>query len=71
MIYAYIMGIPRLVRPPPVKIAAYPDLPTTPPVCALQWLSPPVYPYATKQFYEMFEKDDSQYDGVYAMLVSC
>lgn len=35
-----------------------------------QWLSPPVYPHATKQFYEMFENDDSQYDGVYAMLAS-
>ncbi len=28
-----------------------------------------MYPHATKQFYEMFENDDSQYDGVYAMLV--
>lgn len=29
-----------------------------------------MYPHATKQFYEMFENDDSQYDGVYAMLAS-
>lgn len=36
----------------------------------LQWVSPPVYPHATKQFCELFEEDDSQYDGVYAMLVS-
>lgn len=36
-----------------------------------QWLSPPVYPHATKQFYELFQKDESQYDGVYAMLVRC
>eukprot|EP00903_Cladosiphon_okamuranus_P009107 g8702.t2 len=36
----------------------------------VEWLSPPVYPHATKQFYEMFENDDSQYDGVYAMLVA-
>lgn len=41
-----------------------------PTVVVQQWLSPPVYPHATKQFYEMFENDDSQYDGVYAMLVS-
>lgn len=36
----------------------------------VEWVSPPVYPYATKQFYELFEEDDSQYDGVYAMLVA-
>lgn len=34
-----------------------------------QWLSPPVYPHATKQFYELFEKDETQYDGAYALLV--
>ncbi|CAM9672084.1 unnamed protein product, partial [Discosporangium mesarthrocarpum] len=36
----------------------------------VEWVLPSIYPYATKQFYEVFEKDDDQYDGVYAMLVA-
>lgn len=35
-----------------------------------EWTSAPIYPYATKQFYELFEKDPLQYDGVYAMMVA-
>ncbi|CAM9103228.1 unnamed protein product, partial [Choristocarpus tenellus] len=36
----------------------------------VEWLLPPVFPYATKQFYELFETEENEYDGVYAMLVA-
>ncbi len=36
----------------------------------IEWLAPPVNPKATTEFIKLFEDNDEEYDGVYAMLIA-